>query len=113
MKEFYPIFVALAFNGLDLATGLISALKQHDIQSSRLRDGLFKKAGFLICYFLGWLVDTQGYHIGFEFGVPILGAVILYVVTTEIVSILENVCKINPDILPDKLMAMFHVNEGN
>lgn len=103
------ILVALAFNALDLVTGIISGLKQKDIQSSKLRDGLFKKVGFVFTYFVGWLLDTHGAQIGFSFGVDILPVVVLYACTTELVSIIENISQINPDLLPDKLMALFHV----
>ena len=109
MEQFYPIITALIFNALDLITGIITAVKNKDIQSAKLRDGLFKKVGFMLCYFVAWLVDTQGSKIGFQFGVSILPVIILYVCTTELVSILENICKINPDILPEKLMELFHI----
>ena len=109
MSQFYPIIIALIFNGLDLVTGIISAIKDKDIQSAKLRDGLFKKVGFMLCYFVAWLVDTEGELIGFKFGVEILPIIILYACTTELVSILENISKINPDILPEKLMELFHI----
>ena len=110
MEQFYPIIIALVFNFLDLTTGIITAVKNKDIQSAKLRDGLFKKVGFILCYFVAWLVDTHGAKIGFQFGVSILPIIILYVCTTELVSILENICKINTDILPEKLMKLFHIN---
>ena len=111
MAQFYPIIIALIFNGLDLVTGIISAVKDKDIQSAKLRDGLFKKVGFMLCYFVAWLVDKEGALIGFKFGVAILPIIILYVCTTELVSILENISKINPDILPEKLMELFHITD--
>lgn len=111
MEQFYPIVIALVFNALDLITGIITAVKNKDIQSAKLRDGLFKKVGFMLCYFVAWLVDTQGTIIGFHFGISILPIIILYVCTTELVSILENICKINPDILPEKLMELFHISD--
>lgn len=111
MSVFYPIFIALIFNGIDLITGIISAIKNKGIKSAKLRDGLFKKVGFLFCYFVSWLVDTYGEYIGFQFGVSILPIIILYVCTTELVSIIENICKINPDLLPDKLMELFHISD--
>ena len=101
--------IALVFNAVDIVTGVISALKNKDIESNKLRDGLFKKVGFIICYFVAWLVDTQGDIIGFHIDVSILPILIIYVCTTELVSILENICKINPDLLPDKLMQIFHL----
>ena len=101
--------IALVFNAVDIVTGIISALKSKDIESNKLRGGLFKKIGFILCYFVAWLVDTQGDIIGFHIDVSILPILIIYVCTTELVSILENICKINPDLLPDKLMQIFHL----
>ena len=109
MKQIYPIAIALVFNALDLLTGIITAIKNKNIKSSKLRDGLFKKVGFLICYFLALMIDTEGSIIGFQIGAPILPIVILYACTTELVSILENISKINPDLLPEKLMDLFNV----
>lgn len=111
MIQLYQIGVALIFNALDVLTGLISAVKNKDLMSSKLRDGLFKKVGFMLCYFVAWLVDTQGDKIGFELAVEILPIIILYTCSTELVSILENIGKINSDLLPDKLKELFHINE--
>lgn len=119
MRQFYPIIVALVFNALDIISGVIAGVKNKQIQSSKLRDGLFKKVGFIFCYVLAWLVDTQGSMIGFNLSVSILPIIILYVCTTELVSIIENICKINPDLLPSKLLDMFQIqskgvdNENN
>lgn len=110
MENFYPVIIALVFNALDLATGIITALKNHDIKSSKLRDGLFKKVGFILCYVIAWLVDNEGYLIGFQIGVAVLPVIVLYVCTTELVSIIENICKLNPDLLPSKLMIIFHIS---
>lgn len=109
--NFEPVIVALCFNALDLLTGFIAAVKNKEIQSSKLRDGMFKKIGFFICYFLAWMLDSEGEVIGFSFGVDILPIIILYVCTTELVSVLENVSKINSDLLPDKLLELFHISD--
>nr|UWF90132.1 MAG: holin family protein [Bacteriophage sp.] len=111
MENLYPIFVALVFNALDVLTGIVSAIKNKDIKSSKLRDGLFKKVGFIFCYFTAWLVDGYGGVIGFKLGVAILPVIVLYACTTELVSILENISKINSDLLPSKLMELFHISE--
>lgn len=111
MKQFYPVILALIFNALDIISGLIAGVRNKDIQSSKLRDGLFKKVGFIFCYLMAWLIDTQGDMIGFQISVKILPIIILYVCTTEVVSILENISKINPDLLPSKLMELFHIQK--
>lgn len=113
MSQFYPVILALVFNALDIISGVIAGIRNKDIQSSKLRDGLFKKVGFIFCYLLAWVVDTYGKMIGFEIAVKILPIIILYVCTTELVSIIENISKINPDLLPTKLMEMFQIkNKG-
>ena len=109
LEVFCPVIVALVFNGVDLLTGLIGAIRKHDVESSKLRDGIFKKIGFLICYALAFLLDNYGGTIGINISVNILPIVIAYVVFTEVVSIIENISIINPDLLPDKLMDLFHL----
>lgn len=108
MNTYYSIVIALIFNALDLLSGIVASVKNKDVKSSKLRDGLFKKVGFMFCYFIGWLVDTQGYRVGFNI-TNVLPIILLYSCTTELVSIIENICKINPDILPEKLMEIFNL----
>lgn len=110
MQQFYPVIVALVFHVLDITSGLIAGFRNKDIQSSKLRDGLFKKVGFIFCYMLAWMVDTQGELIGFNIAVDILPIIVLYSCTTEVVSIIENISKINPDLLPSKLLEIFHIS---
>ena len=108
----HQILIAIVFHALDMVTGIISALRKKDLQSAKMRDGLFKKLGFILCYVLAFLVDTQGQEIGLQIGVNILPVVVLYAITTEIVSIIENICRINPDMVPATLKAMFHITES-
>lgn len=103
------IIIAIIFHALDMLTGIIAALRAKDLQSAKMRDGLFKKLGFILCYVLAFLVDTQGEQIGMEIGVKILPVVILYAITTEIVSVIENICRINPDMVPDTIKTMFRI----
>lgn len=111
METFHSVIVALSFNALDILTGFVAAVRKHDIQSGKLRDGLFKKAGFVLCYFVAWILDTHGEAVGFTLAVDVLPVVVLYACTTELVSVLENITLINPDILPEKLMNLFHVSD--
>lgn len=109
MTTLLSVSIALVFNAIDIVTGLVKALKDKNLKSAKLRDGLFKKCGFLICYFVAWILDMYGATIGFDIPVAILPFIVFYVCSTELVSILENVCKINPDIIPEKLFEMFNL----
>ena len=106
----HSIGVALLFNLTDLVTGLIAAVKVKELQSSKLRDGIFKKIGFLICYFLALMIDTYGSEVGFVLEVKLLPIVLGFVCITEVISIIENISKIT-DILPEKLLSIFHISK--
>lgn len=107
------ILVALVFNGLDLITGIVGAIKDGEqIKSSILRDGLFKKVGFVFCYALGVIINYAENLLTLPFGVDLVPVICTYTVITEVVSIIENISKINPDILPDKLKELIGYNEG-
>lgn len=107
------ILVALVFNGLDLITGIVGALRDGEqIKSSKLRDGLFKKIGFIFCYALGVLINYAEIFLVLPFGVDLLPVICTYAIITEVVSIIENISKINSDILPDKLKSLIGYKEG-
>lgn len=106
----HGIAVALIFNATDLVTGILSAVKEKDLQSSKLRDGIFKKVGFIICYFLALMIDVYGSEVGFNLTIKLLPVVLGFVCLTEVVSIIENISKMT-DIIPDKLLSLFHVSQ--
>ena len=106
----HGIAVALVFNATDLVTGIISAIKGHNLQSSKLRDGIFKKIGFLICYFLALMIDSYGSEVGFNLNVELLPVVLGFVCLTETISVIENLAKIT-DIVPEKLLSLFHISK--
>ena len=95
MEVFYPVIIALIFNVVDVVIGLVAAFKCKDIKYLKLRDRLFKKVGFIFCYMLAYVMDNYSAVIGIELSVNILPIIVLYVVTTEIVSIIENIDILN------------------
>lgn len=103
------IVIALIFHAIDLISGFTAAWKEKNIQSAKMRDGVFKKIGFIVCYAVAWLFDNYGHEIGFKLEINILPIIVAYAVGIEIMSIFENVHRINPDLLPDKLMEKFGI----
>ena len=55
----------------------------------------------------GALVDYAQTHIDLGVTIPVAPAVCVYIALMEIGSIIENVCVINPEILPDKIKSYF------
>ena len=99
--------IAFAFIVLDFLTGLIKAFASSSFTSTKMREGLFHKVGLILCMILGFLVDYAQSYLDLGISVPVAAAVCVYICLMEITSIIENICKINPDILPDKLAALF------
>lgn len=103
----WHIIIALIFNALDCITGIIAGYKRDGkITSTKLRTGLFKKCGFVLCYALGVLLNFAQHKIGLEININVLPAICLYVIFTEIISIIENISTLNNKILPDKIKKL-------
>lgn len=101
--------VLLSLHAIDIAVGIVAATREKELQSAKLRDGLFKKVGFIVCYCVAYLVDEHAIDVGVAMDVAISPVLAAYVFFTELVSILENIARINPTLLPDRLLEMFHV----
>ena len=106
MSYFVYVFV-LFFILLDLVTGTAAALGAGEWSSSVMRQGLLHKTGSLLCIAFGVLVEQAGAFIDFGISVPISGAICTYIVLMECGSIIENLGKINPEIVPDKIKQYF------
>lgn len=107
------IAIAVVFNLFDLLTGIIKAFKSDQkLNSTKLRDGIFKKTGFFLLYTFACMLNVA--RIKFDAPIPIdvIPIVCGYVVFTEIVSITENICSINTDIAPDFLKKLIGVDKG-
>lgn len=99
--------ITAAFIVLDMITGLAKALKEKNYSSSVMREGLFHKVGSILCVTFATLIDYAQAFIDLGVNVPVTTGVCGYIVLMEIGSIIENVCVINPEIMPDKLKAYF------
>ena len=91
------ILISLVFNGLDLITGIVGAIKNGEqIKSSKLRDGLFKKVGFVFCYALGMAIGYAKLYLPIPFGDKLLSCCIPLksekVNGVRYISVMEAMC---------------------
>lgn len=104
--QWQPIMVAAVMMLFDIITGFAAAAKNKTIESGKMREGAWHKAGFfgliLLAYF--WEVgsvwiNTETAYLGFTVPeVPSVGVICAFIVAIEVVSILENLAALNPDI---------------
>lgn len=99
--------ITAAFIALDMITGIIKALKNRNFTSTVMREGLFHKAGSVVVVAFGVLVDYAQGFIDLGVSVPVATSVCVYVSLMEVGSIAENLCEINPALLPDKIKSYF------
>lgn len=99
MTNLHIIAVTCLFMVLDIITGFIKAWKDNDVQSKALRAGLFHKASFILVIVLAQAVELAADEIPqLQLDMPLVGAVCAYVILTEVISVLENLKAMNPQI---------------
>ncbi len=99
--------ITALFIVLDMATGLIKAFKEKTYTSSIMREGLFHKCGSILCVIFGVLVDYAQTLVDIGVNVPVAVSLCVYVILMEAGSVTENICAINPQIMPDKIRGFF------
>ena len=76
-----------AFITADFATGILRAYKNNGrVNSSKLRDGGFKKCGIVLVIMMGYMLSVTFNDTNFV----IYHSIEAYYIYTELVSILEN-----------------------
>lgn len=99
--------VVLLFIALDFLSGTVAALKAGGFTSTEMRKGLFNKGGEIIVILLAGLVDFSGVSESIGVSVSLVPVFSIYVILMEIGSILENVDKINPNVITKNLSKYF------
>lgn len=97
--------LALAFMMIDVFTGVLKAVKNKELNSTKAREGIYKKASFILFIAFGYLADYAMEYVDIGFNLPAAATICTLIVVTEAISILENLGKINPDLV--KLVAPF------
>lgn len=97
--------LALAFMVIDVFTGVLKAVKNKELNSTKAREGIYKKASFILFIAFGYLADYTMNYVNMGFNFPAAATICTLVVVTEAISVLENLGQINPDLV--KLVAPF------
>ena len=104
--------IVCAFVLLDVVSGLAAAIKNKELSSSVMHEGLYNKLGevllLIVAMFVGSILDIPPFT---QLGIPpeVMYLVALYITLMELVSILENICKLNPSLPIAKILAIFDI----
>lgn len=97
--------LALAFMVIDVFTGVLKAVKNKELNSTKAREGIYKKASFILFIAFGYLADYAMDYVDMGFSFPAAATICTLIIVTEAISVLENLGQINPDLV--KLVAPF------
>lgn len=101
------IVITCCFILFDILTGFVQAVVNKEVDSQVMKKGLWHKCGFILAIIFGCLCEYTIFYIDLGFTLPIQNAVCIYIIATEIISILENLAKISPALADAKFMNIF------
>lgn len=104
---FYEILAVLVFVITDYITGIIGAIMHGDLSSTKMREGLGHKFTYLCVFFVAWFIDFEMKHIDIGFHSALTPIVTIGIVLIELSSIIENIGKINPELIQADFMKIF------
>lgn len=88
----------LCFIGFDIITGLIKALAKEGINSTILRKGMYHKLSEILAVLGAGLLQYGASFINLGVEIPALIGVASYVCLMELISIIENLALVNPQL---------------
>lgn len=101
------VVIACIFMVLDLVTGFAAAAKNHEIQSSKMKAGLWHKCGFMLAIVFGTMCEYAMNYADLGFALPIQSAVCTFIIIIEIMSIIENLGKLSPELAGSAFLQIF------
>lgn len=98
-NERMAIVCMFLFIILDIISGVTAAYARHEVESPKLRQGLWHKSGYVFVVFCAIIIEwamTKGMDLGFN--LPLVMPICVWISLMEVVSTLENAAKINPEL---------------
>ena len=115
LKDIDPtvVTIALVLMGMDILLGLAGAVKDRDVRSSKMREGLWHKAGSIGLIVLAYILEGAVDHVDLGLVFPGVLAVCAYIIVMEVGSCLENLVVLNPKLHNNPIMRVFATKEDD
>lgn len=108
LSDWHMPMITLCFILMDIITGLAQAAKNKSLDSTKMRDGLYHKMAFMMAVVLAYLCEYSMNWMDLGFNVPMVGGVCAFICLTELVSVIENISKMNPELSNSKFLSYFN-----
>lgn len=107
------VVIALTLMGMDILLGLAGAVKDHDVQSAKMREGLWHKCGSISLIVLAYILEIAVDHVDLGIVFPGVIVVCAYIILMEVGSCLENLVVLNPELKNNPIMRVFATKEDD
>lgn len=98
---------------MDIVCGTVAAMRNKELCSFIAREGMYNKIGeamFLLIAIIANEILAMPPFDGLGISPDIAYLVAAYIAWMELVSVLENICKINPELPFAKILMMFNID---
>ena len=75
--------LSLAFMFVDVLAGMLKAVKNKELNSTKAREGIYKKASFILFIAFGYLADYAMQYVNMGFNFPAAVTICTLVIVTE------------------------------
>lgn len=93
-----PILAVAILSACDMVSGYLKARLAGDVRSRKMFEGIMHKAAYFMLIAIAAVIQVMQGHFEIWPDFPSVTAVCVLICATEIVSNLENIIAINPDI---------------
>lgn len=103
MNEFYIIVTPMVMVCLDLVSGSLAAMHRGEMNSSVMFEGMFKKLSEVLAIVVAKATELAiavfgAAELGMSPRIPVCMAICIFITMYELVSVVENIGKMNPAI---------------
>lgn len=108
LMDYHIYAIVGAIIALDIVSGLVKAVLMDGFSSVKMREGLGHKFTYIIALALAALIEWGSVYLDFGFELNMIQpAVAVYIVLTEVGSILENIVAVNPTLGDNAFLNIF------
>lgn len=107
LYDLHPYVILLILICVDYVTGIIAAAIHENFSSTKMRQGLLHKLTYMLAIVLAYVIEALAAHYELGFVNGIVALVVVWIVITEVGSVIENLVKINPKLANNRFLAIF------
>lgn len=109
------IIAALVMIVFDILSGWVKGVSTHSFETRIMREGLWHKVGSVMAIMLFVGIDVFQIYIDLAsaigFNIKVTPPICIYIILMELMSIIENISVINPEIMPAKIISILGIKD--